>query len=271
VVWAVTASPQLKLESKLWSFPIVGSFPYLGWFQKEAAESYARKIEAEALAQGEPLDIDVRGAAAYSTLGWFPDPLLSSMIREGDEALGEWVEVLCHESFHATVYVNGQGAWNESLAQFVGEGIAEVYLRENYGESSREFQSYQNSRTRGAKIGVKLQAVYLALQTLYEGALSREEKLQTKSQILQELSAWWEKEFGRARLFNNASLVGYRTYGSSRTEMEEVLRRCGSDWGRLVQALSRIDRESFDRPHQDPFGSVLLKGVGPDCSSPTGR
>src|SRR5690606_7987905 len=106
VVYVVTVSDALRLNPKVFSFPIAGSFTYIGWFSKEDAQDFGRDFERQGY------DVDVRGASAYSTLGWFRDPLLSSMIRE----LPDLVNIVIHESVHATLYIKDQSYFNESLA-----------------------------------------------------------------------------------------------------------------------------------------------------------
>src|SRR5690606_33885389 len=115
-VWVVQAAPRLELTERAWSFPIVGTVPYLGFFDETEAQAFARELEL-----AEDLDVDVRTAAAYSTLGWLRAPVLSTMIADGPEALGELVNIVLHESVHATVYVPGQSAFDESLASFVAD------------------------------------------------------------------------------------------------------------------------------------------------------
>ena len=82
-VWVTSASAPLAFQSRSWSFPIVGSFTYLGWFHREEADRFAAKLAKEGL------DVDVRGAGAYSTAGFFEDPIVSSMIAPGKLATGE--------------------------------------------------------------------------------------------------------------------------------------------------------------------------------------
>src|SRR5262249_41967930 len=135
-VYVVQAAPPLELKPRLWSFPIVGTVPYLGWFNVKDAKAYAQTLAQQGL------DVDVRGASAYSTLGWFKDPVLSTMIGEGDGALGELANTVLHESTHATLYVKGQSAFNESLASFVGDRLARDWLATRFGEGSRQLKAY---------------------------------------------------------------------------------------------------------------------------------
>ncbi len=112
-VWVVSAAPKLSFESKTWTFPIVGSVPYLGWFDKGRATEHAQSLKAEGW------DVDLRGAAAYSTLGFFHDPVLSSMLGDAADGYGDFAGTILHESLHATVYVNGQTSFNEGLATWM--------------------------------------------------------------------------------------------------------------------------------------------------------
>ena len=93
-VYVVSACEPLRFHSLTWSFPIAGDYPYLGWFNRASARDYARRLE------GEGWDVDLRGASAYSTLGFFADPVLSTMISARADALGELAEVVLHESAH---------------------------------------------------------------------------------------------------------------------------------------------------------------------------
>ena len=119
VVYNVFASPPYTLAPVQWCFPIAGCVSYRGYFSQADA-----RAKAEALA-AEGFDVHVGGVAAYSTLGWFDDPLLSTFIDRGDAALAE---LLFHELAHGVVYVPGDTAFNESFATFVGREAAGQFL-----------------------------------------------------------------------------------------------------------------------------------------------
>ena len=142
-VWVVSASHPLRFELETWWFPIVGSVPYLGWFNKRDAERSAADLAARGL------DVDVRGASAYSTLGWFDDPVLSTMIKPHGGVRADLVNVVLHESVHATHYVASQSSFNESLADFVADMLTLEYLDERQGLDRWERFAFEEGQARG--------------------------------------------------------------------------------------------------------------------------
>lgn len=110
VVWNVFATPRFGTEAIPQCFPIAGCVAYRGWFHESDAQQYAKRLESDGN------DVWIGGVPAYSTLGWFADPLLSSMLRWDDDQL---VGTIFHELAHQLVYVKGDTTFNESFASFV--------------------------------------------------------------------------------------------------------------------------------------------------------
>ena len=125
VVWVVTAAAPFELKQKTWSFPIAGTVPYLGFFEEEKAQAYADEI-----LKSEGFDVYVRGARAYSTLGYLRDPLLSSMLSDEDS---EMVNLFFHETTHRYVYIAGDSDFNEAAATFIGDLGEETFITEKFG------------------------------------------------------------------------------------------------------------------------------------------
>ncbi len=123
----VTAAYADRLEPYVWWYPLVGSIPYRGYFDSESAEKFARGLRAEGL------DTRIVEASAYSTLGWFDDPLPSALLESEDTEL---VTVVLHELVHQNLFVKGQVAFNETLATSIGLRLAERFFRERGDESS---------------------------------------------------------------------------------------------------------------------------------------
>ncbi len=247
VVTVVSACEELRFEPKTWKFPIVGGFPYLGFFKPERAHQYAEELKREG-----KWDVDVRGAPAYSTLGWFRDAVLSSMIPEGEDATGEMAEVVLHESVHATFYVNNQSPFNEGLASFVSERLAPLYLKDKFGEKSTELKAYVDGLKYSKEYGRAFHEAYQELDLLYRSTKSDSEKRAKKAEILDGLKA----RFKFKKTINNATLVGFKTYQGAEAALERAFSKCGSDWRRFLASLSRI-RESFRMPHQSELDSIF--------------
>lgn len=122
VSYAVNAARKDQLKAYTWNFPIIGSVPYKAYFKKEQAINEAKELKEK------NLDTHVRGVAAYSTLGWFEDPILSSMLHMKEH---HFVNTLIHETVHANLYIKSQSKFNERVANFLGQLGAEAYYKKN--------------------------------------------------------------------------------------------------------------------------------------------
>ncbi|MCC6521543.1 MAG: aminopeptidase [Polyangiaceae bacterium] len=247
VVWVVSACRPLAFEAKTWWFPIVGTVPYLGWFRPADAARYAGELAADGW------DVDVRSSSAYSTLGWFPDPVLSTMIPPGDAALGELVNTVLHESVHATLYVPSQSSFNESVASFVGDVLTERYLSARLSPAAPETRAFRRGRKWGELRQRRMHAVYLELEKLYASTLTDAEKLERKGTLLTALRV----ELGFRRPISNATLLGFRTYNSGMRELEGLFSACAGSVPRFMAALGRLRPEDFGAPAQEDIGGVL--------------
>lgn len=245
VTWLVTASRPLAFKVKTWRFPLVGSFPYLGWFEPLAAIRHAQQ-----LSQG-GWDVYVRGATAYSTLGWFRDPLISTMFTPDPAARGVLVNTILHESVHATYFIKGQGTFNESLANFIADNMAEDYLKQH--ASRRETITYRQLMARQIIIRQRFHQAYLYLQRVYGSPRSDSEKLKIKNQYLQKLRLrlhWSEA-------INNATLVQFSVYNAGSPAFSSLLRVCHGDWVCFWRHVRRITSKSFSRPEQQDITAMI--------------
>jgi len=243
--WAVTACEPLRFEEKLWLFPIVGSVPYLGFFHEKTARDYAKTLEHEGL------DVDVRGVATYSTLGWFKDPITSPMLSEGPEALGDLVDVVLHESVHATIYLDDQTPFNESLASFVAPLLAAEYLASTRGVDAPETVGFAEERVRIARLDSGLHAAWSELDALYRSPAPKDEKLAAKAAVLDRVKA----DLGIT--VNNATLVDARVYGAGLPELGALFESCGRDWPRFWKAIGRLESKDFGEKQSEDLAAVL--------------
>ncbi len=246
-VWVVQACAPLAFNVRRWQFPIVGSVPYLGFFNEAAARTYA-----EALAKDEAVDVSVRTASAYSTLGWFRDPVLSTMISEGDEALGDLTNVILHESVHASFYIPNQSSFNESAASFIADALTLELLEESFGKGSWLPSAWLRDRARSETWAKRLHQTYETLDGLYKSDIPDSQKLREKSRILTAV----QQELGMRRPLNNASLSGSRTYASGAEAFDRIRKACET-WPRFIFALGSLKEAEFDRSQQERFDGVL--------------
>jgi predicted aminopeptidase len=254
-VYVVQGCAPLEFKPRRWTFPIVGSVPYLGFFDEQAARAYARTLEQE-----EAIDVTVRTAAAYSTLGWFRDAVLSTMIPDGPEAFGELANTILHESVHATVYVVDQSAFNESLASYVADELTWLLVVGRGGLQSAEAKAWIAGEARGARFLAELRRAHDDLDALYRSPLSNDEKLAKKNARLDEL----QKSLGLRRRYNNADLAGVRTYDSGHDAFARLHRACGS-WPRLFDAIRSLTPDDFTAPQQAKFDEVLDALAAREC------
>ncbi|MBS2023196.1 MAG: aminopeptidase [Deltaproteobacteria bacterium] len=246
-VWVVSACPELSLTPKTWSFPIAGRFPYLAWFSPRAARDFADSLALEGL------DVDVRPARAYSTLGWFDDPLLSSMLTSGPSASGELADDLLHESTHATLHISGQTPFNEGLATFAGTRLARGYLIATYGTEGRATKAFEEDEQRRKETSQLLSDAAKALDTLYRSPASDDDKRKQKKSILTQL----QNQLGWRRAITNATLSQHRTYQTGEALFDKLLKACASDFKCFFARLGTLSEGSFQKPQQEDLEPVL--------------
>lgn len=256
VVWFTAAAPTLSLEPKEWSFPIVGSFTYLGWFDFRAAMRFREHLRQEGY------DVYLRGVRAFSTGGWFRDPVLSTMLpARDDEGFRSLANVLFHEMTHANVLLNDQSTFNESVAAFVGDTMAEHYLEWRFGRDSAELAAFRDELAEERAAGVALTAAYEELDAVYKSDASDRDKLAAKSRVMKRL----EDELELVQRPNNAMLSGFRTYNSGARELRALFDHCQGDWPRFLSAIRNVRREDFTTEQLDAIGPVIGKQLARPC------
>jgi predicted aminopeptidase len=256
VVWVVTASEPLRFRPKTWWFPIVGRVPYLGWFDRGEAQDFAAGLREQGW------DADIGASEAYSTLGWFDDPVLSTMLSDGDEAVGELVNVVLHESVHATLYVDGQTRFNESLAEFAAGKLTVTYLDGHYGPDSGEKRAYIDAEERGEARHAQMHRAYEKLARLYASHLADAQKLAVKRRLLVALRA--ETRFRRP--INNATLAAFKNYNSGAPQLDALLDACGWSFARFFRALGAAKKkDAFTEPNQADLAPLIYPLVKAGC------
>lgn len=255
VVWFVNASHPLAFSPKTFWFPVVGSFPGLGWFDEESARRHAASLEREGW------DVSMRGVRAFSTGGWFADPIVSSMFTESDNAFGYLVNVILHESLHATVLVANQQYYNESLASFVGDEMTLSYLRRRFGQDSAELGVYLERTEQAAEAEALLASRYQALEALYNSDKPPRQKLIEKQKVMRELYV----RLGFEELPTNATLIGTRLYDVGQAEFGELLSACDHDWPRFVRVTGSVRDRHFATQQQEDFVPLVRTMIERGC------
>ena len=133
IMWVVLAAEAFQLKPKEWKFPIVGTVPYKGYFNKQRAINLKKKLESEGY------DVIIRNPGGWSTLGWFTDPILSKMLNRSE---GDLANLIIHEMSHSTIFVKDSINFNENLATFIGDRGTEKFLIHKYGLHSKEYITY---------------------------------------------------------------------------------------------------------------------------------
>lgn len=133
LIWVVTACPRYKLEAYEWDFPLIGSFPYKGFFKFPMAVKEEEKLNKEGY------DTGIRTAGGWSTLGILRDPILSGML---DEDIGGLADLIIHELTHSTIFIKDSIDFNENLASFIGKEGARMFLDKYFGKESTQYASF---------------------------------------------------------------------------------------------------------------------------------
>jgi predicted aminopeptidase len=241
VVWNVFAAPEFAIEPHTWCFPVAGCVAYRGYFSEQRARAYALGLEAQGF------DVTVTGVPAYSTLGHFADPLLSTMLR-WDET--ELAALVFHELAHQLLYVADDTAFNEAFATVVErEGVRRWLDAERRPEALAEYQARQ---ARYRAVAALVAAGRARLQALYGRDLPVVERRAAKAEEFARLRAEYRATgaatAGYEWLFdgwpNNARLLAVATYDACVPALERALTAAGGELARFyesVRALARLE------------------------------
>lgn len=241
----VLAAPEFGLRWHTWWFPIVGRVPYKGFFDFDDAFAEAAALEAEGY------DVSVRPVSAFSTLGWFPDPILSTTLRLDSLSL---VETVIHEITHSTFFPSGQADFNESFANFVGHRGAIAFfcdaVRDEAG-CERARLRWEDTRVFGEFFG----SIRDPLRELYASGVPDEEKRRRKREVFEDAAARFETDV-KPRLaagrygsldpeeLDNAWVLARLLYYTRLDDFERVYRRHGDlriSIRALIEAVSNGD------------------------------
>jgi len=246
VCWNVSACPPHRFEAYQWRFPLVGRLPYKGFFDLGRARSERDRLRSQGY------DALLRPVSAYSTLGYFSDPVLPDMLRYPEDALAE---LLIHELTHATVYLAGHTDFNESLATFVGRRGSLDFLAARHGAGSAALERALGRRRDAALFRDLLGELVDSLDSLYTSALPKEQILARRGAVFEEAKDRYRhrrNELGAPDLYdrflewelNNARLLSYRRYNRDLELFERLWTRCDRNLEHAVRAVASCDGRS---------------------------
>jgi predicted aminopeptidase len=244
----VSASAKDSFTRYEWHFPVVGSVPYKGFFIVDDARKEAVKLKKK------DLDVWIRPVDAFSTLGWFSDPLYSFMRYYKPERMAD---ILIHELVHATVFIKNNMQFNEELAEFIGSEGARLYIKSRYGETSPQMERMAYSDSDNAAYVAFIQELIAELDAVYKSEIPREQKLEAKKKLIaaskERFTMEYETRFhsdnyrGFSEInINNAYLELYRLYYSGGGELKELYDESGADLPEFIAAAKTITKKGGD-------------------------
>lgn len=250
VVWNVNAAPEFSLEPKRWWYPVVGRLKYRGYFSEKGARKYGATLEKDGY------DVFVGGVEAYSTLGWFRDPVLNTFIHHTPADLAE---IIFHELSHQRVFASGDTDFNEAFATTVGEEGVRRWLRAI--NSTNALEQYLASQRRQEQFVRIVSDARAQLKRIYgeageaQGAAAvvgcDAEKREQKERVIRELKSRYAQlktEWGGYtgfdawfnRPINNAQLNTIATYHDLVPQFRRLLGRHQGDLQKFYEACDRL-------------------------------
>jgi predicted aminopeptidase len=223
LLWVITATPEYDVEAYEWKFPVVGRVSYKGFFNKKLAVAEYNKL---ALAG---YDVELRPVTAWSTLGWFNDPLLSGMLKRSRSA---FCELLLHELFHATLYLKGSVTLNENLANFISREGTRLF----FANDTHELSAYSRRNADRIVYGNFIKRQRERLKKHYESTVENKNRYLLKLRLYQEIADSIDELplSNKARNVSrksellaakNAYFAGYTQYDGMQDSLEEVFNK----------------------------------------------
>ena len=247
VTWLVVASDAYAIKEYQHCYFIVGCLGYRGFFAKEEAGEFAAELAEEGY------DVLVRPVRAYSTLGWFDDPVLNTFINSGDLNL---ISTILHEQAHTLMFVKGDTAFNESFSTFVEEEGVRRFLEQEPSGAARltRYHAINEERRRFRELVIRGRE---RLERLYASGLAQAKLAAEKPRLFLMLKEDYQRERNSFKIvsydgwfnrkLNNAHLVGMQHYRSWVKAFRVLFDQHGGDFARFYEAV----RELAERPKDE--------------------
>ena len=237
VTWVVIATPEFSMEPKRWCFPVVGCLSYRGYFDENDAIAMADKLRQQ------QLDVDIAGSQAYSTLGWFDDPVLNTLLSRSEPLLAE---VIFHELAHQKLYIKDDTAFNEAFAVAVARFGVEAWLKQSGKQGT--ISKYNQRHRRDKAIKHLLLNTRSNLKVLYSREIDAQSMRHEKQRAFNamkndytKLKASWNGYKGYDNWmnqdFNNAHLALVATYHQLVPSFTALIKQCNGDIQRFYRHI----------------------------------
>jgi predicted aminopeptidase len=222
--WIVMASEKTSFTMTGWWFPIIGTVPYKGFFDKQDALEYAKYLEED------NLESWVRPTDAYSTLGWFNDPVLSALLKR---PIPDLVDTVLHEQLHSTYWFKDNVPYNETVANVVGLVGAIEFFEQSPDDIKNEFLPAAITNLSNAqKFSRFINELYDTLNKIYsDKTLTDQEKLDKRDRLFEEFIAPIKKLNPKMKNWdkvNNAQIMQSRTYFTQFEQIYDQYKSAGS-------------------------------------------
>lgn len=239
VVWSLFAAPEFSLKPKTWRYPLLGELQYRGYFHEDQSLALAEQLRADGY------DVHVGGVNAYSTLGWFHDPVLNTFVDYPDVDLAE---LIFHELTHRRLFRKGQTPFNEALATAVSEVGVRRWLA-SHGRTE-DLQRYETRLVRRREFFAQIATTHGELEVLYASNLPDEIKRQRKTAAMADLQQRFRELRRRwggrgqsewlTKPLNNAHLVSVVAYHQHIPAFHQLLDECHGDLSLFFQRAATM-------------------------------
>ena len=242
--YVVQACEKYRIKKYLWKFPVVGKLPYKGFFDEEDAKKEVDWLEKQGY------DTRIAHPSGWSTMGWFTDPVLSTMLRRSE---GELADLIIHELTHSTVFVKDNSELNENIADYVGENGAKRYLASKYGDTSAVLFNYSAAITDNERMAMYFLRGAHKLDSLYQSAdfiaLPDAQKDTLKRAMIQDIINNVDTvnfvrikpqriQSSRMKNINNTFFTSYMTYYNRKDSLRmECQRDFGGDFMKHLESF----------------------------------
>jgi len=246
VIWNVFAAPEFSLSPKTWCYPFVGCVAYRGYFSQYHADHYSEILEKQGY------DTYVGGISAYSTLGWFDDPVLSTFIQRSPVQLATLV---FHELAHQLLYVPDDTTFNESFATVVAQEGLIRWLKETqnihaFDEYERDYRRHMQFIDLVMKYKEKLLHLYAQSLPLPEKKIRKAAAFKQMNDAYRLLKRKWNGYSGYDAWFhpplNNAKMITVSAYYDFVPALESLLESCGHDLESFYDICKELSKKSKD-------------------------